>query len=617
MSSQPPNQKPILRTTGDGSLFLNRVQQAATKTVADATQQRSATIGSANTSAAATLAQAQQTAADILRPKPEAFYALTDQGLFRSDLNGKCNPPVELGLGAVNFVIDLGAQRIYWSERRSFNSGGSSPAQIDGIALYPAPSFQGQPYTLVAPMSFPSASWAYSEAINFDFGGQPGFPVRSLKLGPDTLLTLYEHYDREFGFGRVRMIFNDDPNFENDWPLDKTTAFSLTRFYHCLMSANLDGTDKKQLATLPQFNTYTPNSGALALDSDRGLLFWMTPSGHVMKLDLGGAPPIVLQTVYGLVSGVLGLAIDSAHQTLYWSEPEVYGTLPYGDYLPYGPGQRTLTSAASQILPPFPFGLPQDWGSYGKPPVEIAVDGVNDRMYCCNGQQIWRAGLDGAPLPGDAMRPTPKQLLGFRIYGYLNSIWGLTLDQRTQTLYWLTGNDLMQAQVDPSLSQHDIIQSVKTVFSFEGLTGDVLDFGLLEPATVEEAKRAVQEAHGRYQQAQTQASQSIADAHTAAAATRQKAQDTLNQNQITAAANIAQENATAAQKRKDAQSAAQQKRDEAAARVNDANADSDRQQADATRKAKNNISNKQAEADGIRSPAQSQLDQARQKLQST
>ena len=617
MSSNPPNNKPLLRTTGDGSLFLNRVQQAATKKVADATKQRSATIGDANTSAAAALAEAHRTAADILRPKPEAFYALTDQGLFRSDVQGKCGPPIQLGPGATDVVIDLGAQRIYWSERRAFNSGGSSPAQIDGFALYPAPSFQGQPYTLVAPMSYPSTSWAYCEASNFDFPGQPGFPVRSLKLGPDTLLTLYEHYDNEFGFGRVRMIFNDDPNFENDWPLDKTSAFSLTRFYHCLMSANLDGTDKKQIATLPQFNTYTPNSGSLALDGDRGLLFWLTPSGQVMKVDLGGAPPVILQTLHGLVSGVLGLAVDAVNQTLYWSEPEVYGTLPYGDYLPYGPGSRTLTTEASQILPPFPFSLPQDWGPFGKPPVEIAVDAANGRMYCCNGQQIWRAGLDGAPLPGDAMRPTPNKLWGFRIYGYLNSIWGLTLDQRNQTLYWLTGNDLMQAQVDPSLSQHDIMQSVKTVFSFQGLTGQVLDLGLLESASLEEAKRAVQEAHGRYQQSQVQASQAIDSAHTAAADTRKKAQDTLNQNQITAAGNIAQANQDAAGKRQKAQDDAQQKRDAAAGKVNDANADHDRQCADATTQAHNTISTKQGEADGIRSQAQSDLDAQRQKLQNS
>lgn len=617
MSSNPPNNKPLLRTTGDGSLFLNRVQQAATKKVADATQQRSATIVNANTAAAAALAQAHQTAAEILRPKPEAFYALTDQGLFRSDVQGKCDPPIQLGPGATGFLIDLGAQRIYWSERRAFNSGGSSPAQIDGFALYPAPSFQGTPYTLVAPMSYSSNSWAYCEASNFDFPGQPGSPVLSLRLGPDTLLTLYEHYDGEFGFGRVRMIFNDDPNFENDWPLDRNSAFSLTRFYHCLMSANLDGTDKKQIATLPQFNTYTPNSGSLALDGDRGLLFWLTPSGQIAKVDLGGKPPVVLKTLNGLVSGVLGLAIDTVNQTLYWSEPEVYGTLPYGDYLPYGPGSRTLTTQASQILPPFPFSDPQDWGPFGKPPVEIAVDAANDRMYCCNGQQIWRAGLDGAPLPGDAMRPTPNQLWGFRIYGYLNSIWGLKLDQRNQILYWLTGNDLMQAQVDPSLSQHDIMESVKTVFSFQGLTGKVLDLALLESPSLEEAKRAVQEAHGRYQQSQIQANQTIDNAHTAAADTRKKAQDTLNQNQITAAGNIASANKSAADARQKAQADAQQKREDAAGKVNDATADHDRQCAAATTQAQATISSQQTQADGIRSKAQSDLDTARQKLQNS
>src|SRR5437667_3321092 len=151
MASNPPNNKPVLRITGDGSIFLNRVKQAATKNVADATQQRSVTIGNANSAAAAKLTEAHQTASDVLSPKLQGVYALTDQGLFRADLQGKCASPLPVGV-ASSFAIDLAAQRIYWSElRQASNHGSPVCSQANEVALYPAGSFEGEPRTVQAP----------------------------------------------------------------------------------------------------------------------------------------------------------------------------------------------------------------------------------------------------------------------------------------------------------------------------------------------------------------------------------------------------------------------------------------------------------------------------------
>ena len=628
MSSQPPNQKPILRTTGDGSLFLNRVKQAATKKIADATQQRSVAIGNANSAAAAKLADAHQTASQVFLPKVQAAYVLTDQGLFRSDMQGQGEAPIGLGL-ATNFVIDLAAQRIYWSELLgTVGSKSVAPLPMTEVTFYPEPSFQGDAKSFFINAAPPDPGYINWTPFPLNFL-PPQFHLGSIKRPPNHVVTVFEKPD---GTGRVRMFTQDETDVVSDWPIDSSTSAAVSVSYHCLMSARLDGTDRTQIAALPEFAPGINSSGAVALDSGRGLLFWFTPSGQIMKVDFAGGAPVVISSQPGMLLGMAGLGIDTIHQLLYWSKPEMFGVYAYGGALPPGMNFSGLLvmNARQHIQARVGFNLPSDWFSYNQPPVMIAVDGANNRMFCCDGQQIWRCGLNGWPLPGegtsDHFNPNNFQIPG--LYTSSASAWGLVHDPATQMLYWLAqvpkelGSnsmdiDLMQMNVDPSVSLQDSWLSVKKVFTFTGVNGHGNALVLFGSADIADANRLVDAAHQHHQEAQTQANATIDNAHQAAATRRQKAQDTMNQNQITAAANIANANQSAADARQQAQSDAQQKRDDAATKVSNATADHDQQCADATSQAQSTISSKQGEADGIRSKAQSDLDTARQKLQNS
>lgn len=618
MSSNPPDQKPLLRTTGDGSLFLNRVQQAANQKIADATQQRSVTIGNANAAAAATVADAHRSAAEVLQPRADAVYALTDQGLFRSDMQGKCDAPLPLG-GAASFAIDLAAQRLYWSELHVATGKGSPAAsQAEQVAVYSAPSFQGTPNTFVFPLSPPDPGYTpwFPMPLNFL---PAAFQVSSVQLAANSAVTFFEKPD---GTGRTRMFTDAEPNVVNDWPIDATTSCAVSPAYHVLMSARLDGTDRQQLAALPEFSSTITNSGAVALDSNRGLLFWFTPSGQIMKVDFAGGDPIVITKIPDPPTGRVGLALDTTNQVLYWSVPDMFGTAPYD-----GSQWQTLVVGATQNLISGPFPYPADWFVLGKPAVEIAVDAANNRMFCCNGQQIWRANLDGSPFAADTNMPTPNHVEIAPLFNLYASAWGLVFDQPNQMLYWLSefqklaGGpfeiDLWQMNVDPSFGFSDIRQSAKQVLTFTGISGHGTDIKLFGAANIAQANQAVQDAHGRYQAAQNQANETVSNAHQAAATTRQNAQTDLSNAHTKAAGDIAQAQQVAATNRQDAQTKAQQKQADANQLISDANADANDSRATANTNAQTLIAQKQQQANGIRNDAQAQLDAKRQQLQNT
>ena len=628
MSSNPLNNKPVLRTTGDGSLFRNRVKQAATKKVADATQQRSVTIGNANEAAAAKLAEAHQTASQVFLPKAEAAYLLTDQGVSRCDMQGQCEAPLPLGL-ASNFVIDLAAQRIYWSELvGTVGSKSVSPLPTTEVTFYPEPSFQGNANSFSVNAAPPDPGYVKWIPFPLNFL-PPQFQLGSLKRTLNHVVTVFEKPDAT---GRVCMFTQDETEVVNDWPIDSSTSAVVSVSYHCLMSARLDGSDRTQIAALPEFAPGINYSGAVALDSGRGLLFWFTPSGQIMKVDFAGGPPVVITSLPDILAGMVGLGIDPTHQLLYWSKPEMFGVYAYGGALPPGMNYSGMLvmNARQHVEARVGFNLPSDWFSFNQPPVMIAVDGANNRMFCCDGQQIWRAGLNGWPLPGegtsDQRNPNNFQMPG--LYTSYASAWGLVHDPATQMLYWLAqvpkelGSnsmdiDLMQMNVDPSVSLQDSWLSVKKIFTFSGVNGHGNHLAMFGSADIADANRLVNDAHQHHQEAQTQANTTIDNAHQAATTRRQKAQDTMNQNQLTAAANIANANQLAATQRQEAQSDAQKKRDQAAQNLADANADADRNRAEANRKAQDSISQSQTDADNKRSEAQAKLDAERQKLQNT
>jgi hypothetical protein len=615
MSSNPPNNKPVLRVTGDGSIFLDRVAQAATKKIADATQQRSDVIGKANSDASAKLAEAHRTAAEILQPKPEALYALTDQGLFRSDPQGKCAPPLATG-AASSFVIDQVAQRIYWSElRQASNPGSPVCPQPLQVALYSASSYQGEPRTFVSPALINDPGYTYFKPIVLNSFPQ-GFKIGSVRLARNTILTVYEKPDCT---GRVRVFTDDDENVSSDWPLDGTTSITISDSYCCLMSARLDGTDRTEIALLPNMNPAVKAAGALALDSGRGLLFWLTPSGHLMKVDFSGGVPVVIFLFNDLVTGFTGLTIDTVNQNLYWSFVEEFGTFQYGGpRQPWDPTFRTMGIQVSMQLSPMPLPLPSDWFTFARPAVSIALDQAHNRIYFSNGQKIWRTAFDGSILlPEDGFSPNGRDAGIYILFAEWASVWGLVLDQPSQMLYWLAGSDLWQMSVDPSLSHLDVTLSAKKLFTFQGLAGHGVDLALFGSTDVAVAKQLVKEAHGRQQAAQNQAPLTIDEAQKTAADTRQTAQTKLDDAHVQAVGDISKAQQTAATNRQKAQTDAQPILDQVNQEISDANAKADGDRATANTNAPATISKKQTEADSIRSEAQAQLDQARQKLQNT
>jgi hypothetical protein len=327
-------------------------------------------------------------------------------------------------------------------------------------------------------------------------------------------------------------------------------------------------------------------------------------------VDLSGGDPTVIMYLPGLRAGYVGISLDKVSQQIYWSEPEEYGVLNYDGS---GAGFGTLIIDASRHLPPFPIPPPNDFLNFGWPAIEIAADSRNQRLYCNNGQQIWRARLDGSSfITGN---PDPRMNPVERLYGSLEPCRGLTLDLGTQMLYWLEGNKLMRLNADPSLAEFQIIQSVEQVLTLQGVNGRILDCSLITTTgtTIEQLTAA----QNNRKKAQADAARAVQAAHDNAASTTQAAQKILDDAHSAAATKISNAQQSAAGTRQTEQANAQSKRDQAAALVNTANGNANAARSQANVQAQALIGRKQSEANGIRTGAQADLDSARQRLQNT
>jgi len=364
--------------------------------------------------------------------------------------------------------------------------------------------------------------------------------------------------------------------------------------YHLqLMSANLDGTQRTPLAH-PVGVDWAWNTSAVALDQEHRILLWGSQQGRMIRVDLTSGQAATFANVVANSDHTLSLAVDTVHQTVYWATDQKIGRLSYAPGSPHG-----IVFDALSGLPPLSQPQPSDFNFSGWPPIKMALDGKNNRLYCNNGQQIWRAGLDGSG---------PE-----RLYVGNRPCSGLTIDLGTQMLYWLDGADVMRINVDPALDDSQVLTSVEKVFTFQRTNFEVFEVKVITSDAL--AIQALIAAHSHRQQAQADSVKAIQAAHDSAATTRQRAQQALADAHTAAVSRITKARTDAVTARETAQAAAQLIRKQAAGVITSAKTAAATKKRDADDQAASYIKKQQQQADGIRSKAQADLRDARQRLQ--
>jgi hypothetical protein len=589
--------------TGEQEIFLNRVRQAAAQKIAMANQQASVTLGNARQAAHDTIVAAHKNATNLLCQNLQGLYVLTDQGIAYADTKGNCGETRPLA--ATPYVaVNLAAKQVYWSRLvRSSDTkpAGNSELQPGQVAIYPQPSFQGQPHVL------DQGAVIYDDKNAVDFLG-PNYQIGSLRLGPGTNATLFEKIMAE---GRFHQFMEDDPDVTKlglDWAVERAASFRFCTAAQELIVSNLDGSNPTKLAGLPEDAPAVTSTGAVALDDEGGLLFWIVPTGKIVRANLDGSSPVVIYTLNGYASGY-GIAVDTVSHVVYCSEPysSCYRT-------GYDGGENGMVPAdPSWYLGEQPTTEPAEFDELGRPATMVVADAANQRLLTSNGQQIWRIDLtDYTWLPNNA--PPLKDWVTL-LYESASICRGLAFDVSTQMLYWIEDNVLRRMNVNTNLADSDMTDSIDDVFTLQGIKGRILGFVL--DTTTEAATETVMNAHAAQQAAQAKANEAIQAANDAAATKTQTSQKHLDDAHQTAAGNIAAAQASAATTRETEQAAAQVKRVAAAAAISAANVAAAGAKAKATGIAQGDISQQQQTSDQQKAQAQASLDAARQQLQNT
>jgi hypothetical protein len=601
MSTNLPDSS-LMGLTGEQEIFLNRARQAAAQKIATANQQAGVTLGNARQSAHDTIVAAHKKATNLLCQNLQGLYILTDAGIAYADTNGNCGEITSLA-AAPNVAVNLAAKQVYWS--RLVRSSDTTPAGNDlqpgQVAIYPQPSFQGQPHVL------DQGTVIYDNKNAVDFLG-PNYQIGSLRLGPGTNATLFEKIMAE---GRFHQFMADVPDVAKlglDWPIERAASFRFCTAAQELIVFNLDGSNPTKLAGLPEEAPAVTSTGTVALDDERGLLFWIVPTGKIVRANLDGSSPVVIYTLNGYATG-FGIAVDTVNHVVYCSEP--YSSCYR---MGYDGGENGMVPAdPSWYLGEQPATEPPEFSELGRPPTMVVADAANQRLLTSNGQQIWRIDLtDYTWLPSNA--PPLKDWVAL-LYESASICRGLAFDVSTQMLYWIEDNVLRRMNVNTNLAGSDMTDSIDEVFTLQGVQGRILGFVL--DTTTEAATETVMNAHAAQQAAQAKANDAIQAANDAAATKTQTAQKNLDAAHQTAAGNIAATQASAALTRQNEQAAAQTKRDAAAAAISAANVAAAGAKAKATAIAQGNISQQQLTADQQKATAQASLDAARRQLQNT
>ena len=604
MSTNPLDSPSAERFTGEAARFLNLVKQTAAQQVSAAHQQRSETIADANQAASAAIAAAHKTAMDVICQNFQGLYVLTENGVCLVGTQGKCSVVNQLG-GAQNIVVDTANQRLFWArvatrKPRLGVQNGKGNLREGEIAFYSGKQFQG------------TESILNKDTVRtFHFNG-----IGSLRVGPNTTVGMIK--GPEFGF--YTAISEDTPDVDMVYALyflrqTQSADIVVGSGEFQLMTSNLDGGNATVVATLAADDSASgQGAGWVTLSREYSELFWKTPDGRVAFAPVtGGAGYVVVQMIrptYPRQAQRWGIEWDEANANVFWSSPDAYGWF----YVSPPEARSCVITDPIQKLPPFSESPPPKIERDGWPAIAMALDIPNYRMYCCNGQQIWRSPLLRSWLMDfNPVLNQPETLE--RLYGSTRYCHGLKLDQATQMLYWLDGSDLMRMNVHPGLEDFEVQSSVEKVFGLQGVDGAILDFVLVTSTGT--AADLLTSAQTRNRAAQVNAASAIQAAHENAATMRDGAQKKLTDAHETAATTISSAQGAAAAKRQAAQSSAQSKRDQAAAIVDGAKKTAADDVASANSQAQNYISEKQGEAAGITSGSQAKLDAARRQLQSS
>jgi len=183
---------------------------------------------------------------------------------------------------------------------------------------------------------------------------------------------------------------------------------------HLIRRANLNGSNPEVLFDLGGFGPLY-----IALDRDRGKVYVSTSGfefcGGLHRLDMydtgGGIGHEVIST-----NCILGVAVDSAAQKLYWTEVEPEYRIVRANL--DGSGVETVIALDAK-------------------PGGLEIDRARGKIYWTleSADHIWRAGLDGS---------NPEVLVHENANGINGSI-GIALDLRSDKLYWAFEDDESRA----------------------------------------------------------------------------------------------------------------------------------------------------------------------------
>lgn len=459
------------------------------------------------------------------------------------------------------------------SLRLSGRMGALSPRHV---ALYEHYDFQGRVWQFNADVT----DFRVFEGLNDQ--------VSSIRVGPNTTARLYEHVGMQ---GRSQELSKDTPNLSVTSVGNDTTSSLVVgtpRELH-LASAEFDGRQAAVVARAPVVDAVPTLAGSVAVDTSARFIFWIVPSGVVVRTGFDGNPTQMFQPPGGLGVGRWGIALDPVNKKVYWSKGRMIGVVRYDG----SGGQALLVSPTDGAPRAERVAVTVPQASPGEAPVKLTVD-PGRNLYWNDGRRLWRAGLDGSN-PVVVHRPPLAAE-------------GLDLDPATKLLYWSEGSSVVRALLEPTLTP-------ELVFALPSLEGTLLGITVVTMAGT--ATQRLNDAQATRQSAHDSAAQSVDRAHQLATTRRQDAQTNLQNAHSQATQSIADKRLEAANRRQAAQDGLQQAHTRAGQTVNDAEGAADAKRVKAHADAQKIRSDAQQQADATVKAAQDKLGDARRQQQSS
>lgn len=369
-------------------------------------------------------------------------------------------------------------------------------------------------------------------------------------------------------------------------PFDRLEYFDTTHrraefaLYQVDQSGNIQGEVSGWQAEIPDG---MPPSGAMVYSAARNALVALLPDGAVVQFDLNpGAGKALFKTTLA-PAGAYNLALDEVAGQVYWTTGAGNSYWKVEIWRASLDGTNQIRVAALDI--------PQ---SAAMPFLRIAWDSLGKTLYWNNSHALGK--FDGAGNAVQLYAPTTTPL-------------GLSVDSAGGLLYWVEDHRLVQAKLDGTGTS-------QTVFAFD-LDPQWVVLGVTVASNRGQASQALAAAHGKRQQAATQAALDKTTATQKASTDRSRSAGQVADAHNAANVSIAQKQAQATQDRSKAQADVTAGLDAAAQKRGQAQADAQVRAGQARSVANQTVTTaQQAAADRIRR-AQDQLNSAIAKQQSS